>query len=120
MTTLAAATRLTSALADIAAALAAADTAGLLATEEPLSSALADLSRGGAVPVHERAALARELVHAAADLARCRVLGRAGSDATQATLVALGRRSPEYRSPGDEMSELTDVAARGVAVERSM
>jgi hypothetical protein len=120
LTTLAAAARLTSSLAAVAAALASADTEGLLAAEECLSSALADLSRVGSVSTHERASLTRELAHAGAALERCRVLGRSAMDATHTTLVALGRRSADYRRAGEEISAPTEVAARGYGVERSM
>jgi hypothetical protein len=119
MTMLDAAARLTSSLATVAAALAAADTDGLLAAEEGLASALAGMSVGPVTP-HERDLLARELAHTRANLARCRVLGRSACDATHSSLVALGRRLGEYRPGGEETSDPTDVAARGFAVERSM
>jgi hypothetical protein len=120
MTTLAAASRLTTALVAVAAALAAADTPGLLTAEPSLASALADLSGVCPLDARERAALSRELARTGAALARCRVLGRSASDATHATLVALGRRSADYRPGGEEVADRADAAARGFGVERSM
>jgi hypothetical protein len=120
MSTLAAAQRLTAALDAVAVALAAADTEGLLAAEECLSSALVDLTRVRSVNAAERHGVAGELARAHAVLAGCRVLGRSAIDATNATLLALGRRSPDYGRGGTEMPDPTDVGARGVELERSM
>jgi predicted exporter len=120
LTPLSATAQLTSALQAVAAALAAADTAALLAGEESLSWALAEVSRVRSVDGSERHAVARELAHARATLERCRVLGQSAADATHATLVAIGRRSADYRRGGTDATDPADVAVRGLGLERSM
>src|SRR5258705_2960589 len=95
MTTLSAAKRLTLSLDAVAVALATADTEGLLAAEEQLSSALAEVSRIRAVDVPDRQAVARELARPSATLARCHLLGQSASDAALAALHSL-RGSADY------------------------
>jgi hypothetical protein len=116
---LSAAEKLTLSLEAVAGALAAADTVGLLAAEECLSLALADISRVRAVGAHERGAVAYELGRAKATLARCRVLGQSLSDATQATLLALGI-SADYERSGARMPDAAGVVARGSALKARM
>jgi hypothetical protein len=116
MTTLTAAEQLTLSLDAVAAALAAADIEGLLAAEEGLSLALADISRVRAVDLHDRPAVAHQLARASAALARCRVLGQSAADATQAALLALGQ-SAGYERSGARLPDSPDAVAHGFALE---
>jgi hypothetical protein len=119
MTTLSAAERLTEALDAVAAALAAADTGKLLAAEEALTLAMADLSRVRSLNSEERRTLLPLLTRTRASLERCRVLGRSASDVAHLMLLALGRRSPDYRRSGTDLSD-SDLVARGLSLERQM
>lgn len=95
---LAAALRLRASLDSVAGALAWPDVTGLLMAESGLASALADLGSVKRVDPADRAAVAAELIHARAALARCRILGASASDATTLSLAAQGKAAGYNRS----------------------
>lgn len=84
------AARLAAALEAVASALSAPDNSALMAAEQKLAAALAELNHVTAVASGDRAAIAVELTRARAALARCRILGAAAADVVQAALAAQG------------------------------
>lgn len=86
-----AALRLRASLESVAGALAVPDVAALLAAEAGLAAALADLGSVRRVEPADRVAIAAELTHARAALARCRVLGASASDVATLALSAQGK-----------------------------
>lgn len=85
------ASRLAAALEAVARALSTPDNSALMAAEQGLAAALADLGHVTTVASNERAAIAAELTRARAALARCRILGSSAADVVQAALAAQGR-----------------------------
>jgi hypothetical protein len=84
-------TRMREALEALAAALAAPDLEGVLASEPQLARAVADATEITGVAPADREAMIAELIKAHQALARCRALGQSLADVTDDTLVACGR-----------------------------
>jgi len=111
--------RLTLALDAVGGALAAADAERLMAAEEQLSLALAEIARVRNVDPDDCAPMAQQLLRARGTLARCRVLGQSAYDATQAALLALGR-SPDYARSGARVPAEGGPLAHGSALKMRM
>jgi hypothetical protein len=98
-TTLDALTSLNAALTDLAAALASGDTAGVLAAEAPIASALERMATAMPTPAADRAQLVAAVQRTRLTLVRCQALGASIADLADALAPRATYTAPATRRP---------------------